>query len=371
MDDGALMREALRVAERGRGLVEPNPLVGAVIVRDGMVLARGWHHRFGEPHAEVDALSKLQEPNTAEGATMYVTLEPCCHYGKTPPCTKAIIKSGIKEVVIATLDPNPRVSGKGVAELRRAGIKVRVGVLQEEARYQNAPYFKKIRKNLPFVTLKWAMSLDGKTATRTGQSRWISNERSRILAHKLRAISDVVMVGVGTVNADDPLLTARLFPPQRQQKRLVVDTKGRTPLTSAVVLTARQTPTIIATTRFCPKEKVEALRRAGCQIVRFRSKNRKVDLKALMEWLGKRDVTNVLVEGGGKLAASLIEERLIDRVICFISPIIIGGSDAATPVEGEGVAALKEALHGKIADLKTLQDNILIQCDFPMDYLSG
>jgi len=370
LDDVALMKEALRVAERGRGLVEPNPLVGAVIARRGVVLARGWHHRFGEAHAEVDALQKLGGA-PPEDAVMYVTLEPCCHQGKTPPCTKALLKAGIKEVVVATLDPNPRVNGKGVAELRKAGVRVRVGVLEEEARYQNAPYFKKTKTGLPFVTLKWAMSLDGKTATRSGQSRWISNQRSRILAHKLRAVSDVVMVGVGTVLADDPLLTARLFPPQRQQKRVVVDSRGRTPLTSAVVLTARETPTIIATTRYCPRERAEALRKAGCRLVKLRSKQKRVDLKALLSWLGKRDATNVLVEGGGNIAASLIEANLADRIICFIAPVIIGGADAVTPVEGTGVEEVEQALRGRITEIKTLKDNLCIQCDLPMPYLQG
>jgi len=370
LDDAALMKEALRVAERGRGLVEPNPLVGAVIARRGVVLSRGWHHRFGEAHAEVDALRKLGGPPPAD-AVMYVTLEPCCHHGKTPPCTKALIKAGIKEVVVATLDPNPRVNGKGVAELRKAGVKVRVGVMEEEARYQNAPYFKRTRTGLPFVTLKWAMSLDGKTATRSGQSRWISNQRSRILAHKLRAVSDVVMVGVGTVLADDPLLTARLFPPQRQQKRVVVDSRGRTPLTSAVVLTAHETPTIIATTRHCPRERAEALRKAGCRVVRLPAKQKRVDMKALLSWLGKQDVTNVLVEGGGSVAASLIEANLVDRIICFIAPVIIGGADAVTPVEGTGVEKVEDALRGRITEIKTLNDNLCIQCDLPMPYLQG
>ena len=351
--------------------MEPNPLVGAVLVRDGVILARGWHKRFGEAHAEVDALAQLEDARSAEGATMYVTLEPCCHHGKTPPCTKALIEVGIKEVVVATLDPNPRVNGKGVAALRRAGIKVRVGVMEKEARYQNAPYFKRTRTGLPFVTLKWAMSLDGKIATKTGQSRWISNERARILVHKLRAVSDVVMVGVGTVKADDPLLTARLFPPQRQQKRVVVDSRGRTPLTAGVVLTAHQTPTIIATTRYCPRERAEALRRAGCRLLRLRSKRKRVDLRALMQRLGKEEVTNILVEGGGRLAASLIENGLVDRIVCFIAPIIIGGSQTTTPVEGEGVERIEEALRGRIADLRTLEDNILIQCDLPMPYLQG
>ncbi len=369
MDDAALMKEALRLANRGRGAVEPNPLVGAVIARDGKVLARGYHHRFGAAHAEVDALNNLPDPSAAVGATMYVTLEPCCHKGKTPPCTDAIIHAGIAEVVAATLDPNPRVSGRGRRALRRAGVAVRVGVLQEEARYANAPYFKLTRTGRPFVTVKWAMSLDGKIATRAGRSRWISNERARIFVHKLRAVSDAVVVGVNTVVADDPLLTARLFTPQRTQTRVVVDSKASVPLKSAVVATARETPTLVAVTAGAPREKQRALKNAGCKVVRFRQVGGRVSLKSLLDRLGRRRMTNVLVEGGGTLIASFLEGGLADRIICFLAPVVIGGAEAVTPVEGEGAETLKKATRASLAEVRRLDDNLMLVFDLEMPYL--
>lgn len=369
MGDREYMERALSLAERGRGAVEPNPLVGAVVVKNRRIIAEGYHRRFGGPHAEIEALSKLP-PSSAKGATMYLTLEPCTFYGKTPPCVDTLIKAKITELFIATEDPNPKVSGKGIRRLRNAGIKVHTGLLGEEARYQNAPYFKLVKTGLPFVTLKWAMSIDGKTATRTGISRWISNERSRVLVHKLRGVSDVIMVGVNTVIADDPLLTPRYFAPKKRPQRVITDSTGRIPLESAVVTTANEHPTLIATTNSCTKKKKTALRNAGCRIRVFRKQKGHVNLYALLRYLGRRRLTNVLVEGGGTLASSLVDRRLVDRILVFVTPIIIGGRDAKTPVEGEGVARIEDALRGTIKSIRRLDDNILIQIDMPMPYLS-
>jgi len=370
VEDADYMRRALVLAERGRGAVEPNPLVGAVFVKNGRVIAEGYHRRFGGPHAEVDALSKLPSPTSARGATLYLTLEPCTFYGKTPPCVDALIKAKVGRVFIATDDPNPKVSGAGIKKLRRAGVEVRTGLLKEDARYQNAPYFKLVKTGLPFVTLKWAMSIDGKSATRIGRSRWISNERSRVLVHKLRGVSDAILVGVGTVVADDPLLTPRYFAPRRRPRRIIADSTGRIPLDSAVVTTANEYPTLIATTNRCTKRKVSALRNAGCRVRTFRKQDGRVNLRALLRYLGKKQMTNILVEGGGRIAASLLEKRLVDRVLVFIAPILLGGEEAKTPVEGEGVAQIEDALRGNIKDIRRIDDNILLQVDLPMPYLS-
>jgi len=355
------MKRALDLAARARGRTSPNPMVGAVIVRDGRVVGEGYHERAGLPHAEVVALEQAGE--LAKGATLYVTLEPCCHWGRTPPCTKAIIRSGIKEVIIATLDPNPLVSGKGVDELRRNGIEVEIGLMEEEARKLNEFFFKHITTGLPFVILKIAMSLDGKIATVTGESRWITSPQSRRMVHELRDQVDAVMVGIGTVLKDDPRLTTRL--PEGEGKdpiRVILDSYARTPPTARVINPRSSASTIIATTTKADAGRVKALREAGAEVaVLDEDEEGRVDLKSLMEYLGGRSIQSLLVEGGSEVASSMLMRGFVDKVMFFIAPKIIGGADAPTPIGGIGVRRLSEAITLKEVEVKRIGPDILIQ----------
>ncbi len=326
---------ALRLAARGRGRVEPNPMVGAVLARGGKEIGRGWHRRFGGPHAEAFALR--QAGARARGATLYVTLEPCAHQGKTPPCADALVAAGVKRVVAAMGDPHPLVAGKGFRILKRAGIRVEVGLKEEEARRLNAPFLTLLGLGRPFVTAKWAMSADGKIATASGDSKWITAGPARDAARKLRGLSDAVVVGVGTVLADNPLLMP--MSARRMPVRVVVDSEGRTPATSALALTSKQGPVLIATTREAP-----ALRKAGCEVWVGPARDGKVDLEALMQELGRRKMTNVFVEGGGTLLGGLFETGLVDRVVAFVAPQVLGGEKALTPVEGAGAPTVERAL---------------------------
>ena len=331
------MRRALELAERGRGTVEPNPLVGAIVVRDGQVAGEGWHQHFGEPHAEANAL--IAAGKAAHGATLYLTLEPCCHHGKTPPCTDAILRAGVRRVVASMQDPFPQVAGKGADLLRAAGIEVEIGLCEPEARRLNAPYLKLLATGRPYVHAKWAMTLDGKIATRTGDSKWISNDGSRRRTHELRGRMDAIIVGVGTVLADDPLLTARPLGP-RTPTRIVLDSHGRTPLSSQLVRTAREAPTLIATLG----TKAPELRNAGCEVLELPSKNGRVELAALLNELGRRRMTNVLVEGGAAVLGSFLDAGAIDEVHVFLAPRLAGGAAALTPIGGRGVEKIAQAL---------------------------
>ena len=310
--DSKMMRRALELAAQGRGRVEPNPMVGAVLVRSDTIVGEGFHERFGGPHAEVNAIA--QAGMRTQGATLYVNLEPCCHHGKTPPCTKAIIDAGISSVVIAMEDPFEEVAGKGHNELTEAGIEVRLGVLEAEARTLNAPYLKLRTKHIPFLTAKWAMTLDGKTATRTGDSQWVSSEVSRQYVHQLRNVSDAVLVGIGTVLADDPVLTCRL-PNGRNPRRIVVDSFARTPLDSRLVATLAEAPLIVAVSELAEDERVAELRATGCQVLVIPDRAGHVDLKLLARELGRMELTNVLCESGNTLTAALLASELIDRVV--------------------------------------------------------
>jgi diaminohydroxyphosphoribosylaminopyrimidine deaminase/5-amino-6-(5-phosphoribosylamino)uracil reductase len=331
-DDELWMRRAIELAEQGRGHVEPNPLVGAVVVRDGQQVGEGWHEKFGAAHAEVNALA--QAGAAAKGATLYVTLEPCCHHGKTPPCTDALIRAGIARVVVAMADPFPQVAGQGAAQLRAAGIKVDIGVCANQARRQNAPYLKLVQTGRPYVHAKWAMTLDGKIATKTGDSKWISNESSRRIVHELRGRMDGILVGVGTVFADDPLLTARP-PGPRVATRVVVDTKGRIAPTSQLVQTARHVPTIIATTQDVAS--LSPLTDAGCEVLTLPPDYEgKPNLESVLDELGRRRWTNLLVEGGAAVFGKLFDRRLVDEVHLFIAPKLTGSSYDKTPVAGRG-----------------------------------
>lgn len=348
---------ALDEAARGRGLVEPNPMVGAVIVKDEKIIAKGHHGKFGGPHAEIEAIQTAGAG--ANGATLYINLEPCAHQGKTPPCTNAIIKAGIAEVVSAMSDPNPLTGGKGYEKLHAAGISFRKGVLEEEARRLNAPYLKFITEGIPYVTAKWAMSLDGRIATSKGNSRWISCEQSRHRVHELRGTMDAVLVGIGTLLADDPLLTAHGRGP-RTPARIVADSHARTPLDCTLLRTLEEGKVIIATAADAPEEKLQQLRDGGANVVVTSSPGR-VNLKELLTNMGGLQMTNVLVEGGGVILGALFDEFLIDAVKTFVSPRIIGGADAPGPTMGRGVDLMSEALSLKQVSVERIGTDVLIE----------
>lgn len=341
------MRRALRLA--AKGFTPPNPMVGCVIVRDGVLVAEGYHPCAGQPHAEVFALRAAGE--RARGATVYVTLEPCCHWGRTPPCTEALIAAGVRRVVAATTDPDPRVRGQGLARLRAAGIQTEVGLLEEPARRLNEAFLHFHATGRPFVTLKAAMTLDGKIATRTGDSRWITGEEARRYVHRLRAQSGAVLVGVGTVLVDNPALTARLQGKRvpRQPLRVIVDSHLRTPPDARAVQLISESgsdaPLLIATTEGAPAERAALLRERGVEVVEFTATPEgRVDLNALMAYLGEKRIISLFVEGGGTVHAAMLEARLAHRVLFFVAPRIIGGTDAPTPVEGSGGTRVAEAV---------------------------
>ena len=343
------MHHALQLAAQGAGFVEPNPMVGAVVVDDNLqVLGAGYHQRFGGPHAEVHALRQAGE--RARGATLYVTLEPCCHQGKTPPCAAAILAAGIKRVVVAALDPFPAVAGQGVAQLRAAGVSVETGLLEQEAVELTAPFRTLIQHQRPFVIAKWAMSLDGKLAAHTGISKWISNAASRTIVHQLRGRMDGILVGIGTVLADDPLLTARPAGP-RLASRIVLDSQARLPLTSQLVRTAAQTPVLVFVTPTAPTERTVALQEAGVVVIPVAANVRgHPDLAECLRELGRRSLTNLLVEGGSAVLGEFFDRQSIDEVQIFIAPLLIGGQGASSPIGGLGLTSPKFAT--RLADLQ-------------------
>lgn len=341
MTEEAWMRRALRLAARARGRTAPNPMVGTVLVRDGAVVGEGYHHAAGGPHAEVEAL-RAAGP-AARGATCCVTLEPCCHFGRTPPCVDALIAAGVTRVVAAMIDPFPRVAGGGAEALRRAGIAVEVGLLETEARRLNEVYLKYVTQRLPFVTLKMAMTLDGKIATASGDSRWVTGEAARKAVHRWRAQSQAVMIGIGTALADDPQLTARSRG-ARQPIRVVVDARAQLPLNSQIGRTLREPPTIVAASVSAPAEQCRALEAAGAVVLRLPERAGRVALRELMLELARREISTVLVEGGAELAAGLLVEDLVDRVVFFIGPKLLGGRSAPGPIGGSGHALMRDAL---------------------------
>ena len=347
LTDETFMREALRAARNAVGRTSPNPLVGAVVVRDGRIISMGWHRQVGTPHAEIHALNMAGE--LACGSTLYVTLEPCSHFGRTPPCVDAIIKAGIKRVVAAMSDPNPKVAGRGFARLRDAGIDVTVGVLENEARRLNEVFLKWITTGMPFVMLKTAMTLDGKIATSTGQLKWITSESARRRVHEWRNIFDGIMVGIGTVLADNPSLTTRLEIGSRNPIRIIVDSKARTPVDYNVVVDG-QAKTIIAVSERAPQKNIDALIERGVEIIKVGDGDR-VDLRLLMKELAAREITSVMVEGGGTLNFSLLQCGLVDKINAFIAPKILGGRNALTPVEGEGFSLIDQAI--ELIDVET------------------
>ncbi|MEO7404514.1 MAG: bifunctional diaminohydroxyphosphoribosylaminopyrimidine deaminase/5-amino-6-(5-phosphoribosylamino)uracil reductase RibD [Burkholderiales bacterium] len=349
-DDDRYMAQALALAMGGLGAVEPNPMVGCLIVRDGEIVGRGLHEQFGGPHAEVNALADAGE--LAAGATAYVTLEPCCHQGKTPPCTQALIRAGVKRVVIGTTDPFREVGGRGIAELEAAGIQCDVGVRGAEAGWLLGPFRKLVETGGPWVIAKWAMTLDGKLATRTGNSQWISSETSRAAVHQLRGRVDAVIVGSGTARADNPLLTARpssLTDVKRIATRVVVDSAASLSLDSRLVQTAPDVPVLVATGEAAPTDACQRLADAGVEVFRCTGDTHEHRLTALLEELGRRRMTNVLVEGGSKLLGALFDMRAVDEVHTFIAPKFAGGSTAPGPVGGLGIERMAKSL--KLADI--------------------
>lgn len=351
------MRLAMQLAGNAIGRTSPNPLVGAVIVKDNRVVGCGWHRKAGTPHAEVHALNQAGE--LAQGADVYVTLEPCAHYGKTPPCAKALVEAKVKNVYGGLLDVNPKVAGKGFKILEDAGIHVEYGFLQDELRKQNEVFFKWIEHKKPFVVLKAAMTLDGKIATATGQSKWITNETSRAYGYKLRDIYDGIMVGINTVIEDNPMLTARVDG-GKNPIRIVVDSSLKIDI-NANVVQDKSAKTIVATTDKADKDKILKLQAQDIDVIVVdKDENDKVDIEKLLDILGQQNICSILVEGGATLSGSFVAKKLVDKVYFFIAPKIIGGKEAKTPVAGTGILNLQEALTLKDIQIEKLEEDILI-----------
>jgi diaminohydroxyphosphoribosylaminopyrimidine deaminase / 5-amino-6-(5-phosphoribosylamino)uracil reductase len=357
--DDRYMWMALDLARQGRGRTNPNPMVGAVIVQGSEVVGSGYHHAAGTPHAEIIALEKAGEK--ADGSTLYLNLEPCNHHGRTGPCTEKIIKAGISRVVIAMQDPNPLVSGRGVARLTEAGIKVKEGVLEQKARRLNETFIKYITTGLPFVSVKVAMSLDGKIATAAGESHWITGEKARQFVHRLRDHSDVIMVGIETVLKDNPRLTTRVEGGEgRDPIRVIVDSSARLPLDATVIESSSTSKTILAVTDKAPQDKCKALENKGVEILKLPSDQGRVDLSSLMKELAARELSAVLVEGGGTLNFSLLEQSLIDKLFIFIAPLIIGGRESPTAFSGSGVSVLGKAWSVDEIEMKQFDRDLLL-----------
>lgn len=357
MDDVAYMRQAVALARRGTGWTAPNPLVGAVVVKDGKVIGRGYHARCGGLHAERAALADCTV--SPRGATMYVTLEPCCHQGRQPPCTDAILAAGIARVVVGSDDPNPLVAGKGLEILRRGGVEVVSGVLREACDALNPVFFHFIRTKRPYVVMKYAMTMDGKIATRTGASRWITGEAARRRVHRDRHRYTAIMAGVGTVLADDPMLNCRIKG-GKNPVRIICDTHLRTPLTSQIVRTAGEIPTILAT---CAEPSLYGpYLDAHCQVWTLPERDAHVDLDALMDRLGSAGIDSVLLEGGGTLNWAALESGIVQRVQAYVAPKLFGG-DAKSPVEGQGVALPDQAVALKNTRISRVGEDILLESE--------
>lgn len=351
------MKVALRLAEMGKGLTSPNPVVGAVVVKNGRIIGKGYHRKAGEPHAEAIALEEAGKE--AEGSTLYVNLEPCVHWGKTPPCADRIKKAKVKRVVVGTVDPNPLVNYKGIEFLKESGIETRVGVLEKEAKEINAPFFKSIKEGIPFVSLKMAMTLDGKVATWSGDSKWISSEGSRNYVHLLRFENDAIIVGVGTIVKDDPLLTIR-YGKSKEIVRVILDSRLSIPERAKIFESLDKGKIIIFTGRIEDNEKLERLRVKGVEIVSFNTQGR-VPLPDVLKYLNKIKINSVLVEGGHSLATSFLESSLVDRIYVFVSPKLVGGRDAPTFFEGNGLSSISDSV--KIKNIKSFcigKDTVII-----------
>lgn len=358
--DSLYMSLALKLARQGRGFTSPNPMVGAVVVQEGRVVGRGYHRRVGAAHAEVEALRVAG--SKARGATLYVTLEPCHHQGRTPPCTAAVLAAGIRRVVIANADPNPHVQGGGAAFLQSQGLQVESGLLEEEGRRLNGAFFKAVTTGRPWVIAKAAASLDGKTATRNRDAYWITSEPARALGHRLRHQVDAILVGIGTVLADDPQLTARL--PRGKSKdpiRIILDSHLRIPPTAQVLTQKSTAPTWIACTKTAPAEKISALQKVGVEVLVLPSLDRKVDLTALLATLGQRQVQSLLVEGGAGVHGAFFDEKLVDQFYFFYAPKIIGGQAAPGVIAGQGISQMSEAMAAREVQIRRLGPDLLVQ----------
>ena len=357
MTDRDYMARAIELAKKGTGWTSPNPLVGAVIVKDERIIGEGYHARYGELHAERNAIASLME--SAEGATIYVTLEPCCHYGKTPPCTEAILEQKIGRVVIGSRDPNPKVAGKGAAILREAGIVVEEDFMREECDRLNPVFFHYITTKTPYVVMKYAMTADGKIATKTGASKWITGAASREEVHRMRHRYMGIMAGIGTVLADDPLLNNRLEN-GKSPIRMVCDSHLRIPIQSQICRSADQYRTIVACGEGNP-EKEKQLNEMGLEVVHFPDENGQVDLKALMAYLGGQGIDSILLEGGGTLNEAALQAGVVQRIMAFIAPKIFGGERAKSPVAGDGVILPKDGYALRLENVRQIGEDLLLE----------
>ncbi len=357
--DLRFMKMALGLAARGAGWVSPNPLVGAVVVQGSEVVGRGWHRRYGGPHAEIEALRAAG--HLSRGATLYVTLEPCNHHGRTPPCSEAVLAAGIRRLVAATPDPNPRVTGGGAGFLSKHGVQVHMGLLEAEVRRLNEAWFTWVATGRPYVIAKAACSLDGRIATRTGESQWLTGEAARNFGHRLRHACDAILVGAGTVAADDPQLTARL--PRRRAKdpiRVVLDSRLRLPTTARLLHLTSPSPTWIACTGAARPDKIKALKALGADVLVMPEDNGRVALEPLMQELGRRRVQSILVEGGAEVLGAFLDQRLVDKFFFFYAPKILGGKEAYPAVAGLGAARLAEAHQAQNLSLRRLGPDFLV-----------
>ena len=357
--DRQYMKMALELAQKGMGFTAPNPMVGAVIVKNGRIIGQGYHRKYGELHAEREALAACTEE--PEGASIYVTLEPCCHYGKQPPCVNAILEAGIRRVIIGSSDPNPLVAGKGIRILKDHGIEVTENILKEECDKLNEAFFYYIQNKKPYVVMKYAMTMDGKIAAYTGESKWVTGEAARIHVQEQRLKYTGIMVGVGTVLADDPMLTCRLEN-SRNPVRIICDSHLRTPLTSKIVRTAKTIPTILASSSK-DQQKIKNYEEMGCQVLYVPEKNGHIDLNRLMEILGATKIDSILLEGGGSLNWSALESGIVQKVQTYIAPKLFGGEEAKTPVEGKGFPDPASAVLLKNSEMIRLGDDFLIESE--------
>ena len=356
--DEKWMRIALDLAKKGEGFVNPNPMVGAVIVKGERIIGEGFHTKFGQEHAEVEAIKNASE--SVKGATIYVTLEPCSNYGKTPPCADLIISKKFKRVVVGTLDPNPLVAGRGINKIKAAGIEVTVGVLEDECRKINEVFLKYIKNKEPFVLMKSAVSLDGKIATSKGESKWITSDEARRKVHASRGKYAAIMVGINTVLEDNPSLTCRLEG-KKSPIRVVIDSALKIPLDSNIVKTAKEIPVIVACTKKANEEVIRKLETLGVKVIATNDKEGRVDLKELVKKIGEMNIDSILLEGGGTLNYSALSEGIIDKVQFYIAPKIIGGINSKTSVEGIGIDKLKDAFKIKISEVSKISDDIFIE----------
>lgn len=363
MPEEEYMKRAIELAQKGEGWVSPNPLVGAVIAKDGRIIGEGWHEQYGEAHAERNALRKCTE--SPQGATLYVTLEPCCHQGKQPPCTEAVLEAGIQKVVIGSMDPNPLVAGKGASMLKEHGIEVVEGILEEECKAINRIFFHYIQTGMPYVTMKYAMTMDGKIATALGKSKWITGEVAREYVHRQRHRNSGIMVGIGTVLKDNPMLDCRMEG-GRNPIRIICDSRLQTPLSAKIVATAKEIPTYLVTvvedkSTWIPYEE------AGCKILLVPSKEKRVDLKVMLKELGKEGIDSILLEGGETLNGSFLSSGLADALQVYVALKLFGGKEAPTPIGGAGILDPKDGILLKNSKITLLGEDILIESEVKKD----